>query len=125
MNAQRGVSLSGLIFVLAIIGVLAVFALKVLPTFLEFRAVKNGIASAKASDGGVREMQISFDKNAEINDITSITGKDLIISKDTGETEISFAYAKRIPLAGNVSLVIDYAGTTAANGIVAEKPEPQ
>lgn len=125
MNAQRGVSLSGLIFVLAIIGFIGVFALKVLPTFTEYRSIKNAIAGAKATKGSVREMQVTFDKNADINDISAITGKDLIISKDSGETEISFAYEKRLPLAGNVSLLIDYSGTTAANGIVAEKPQPQ
>jgi len=124
-NAQRGVSLSGLIFVLAILGFIGVFAMKVLPTFTEFRSVKNAIAAAKATDGSVREMQVAFDKNADINDIKSITSKDLVINKDSGQTEISFAYEKRIPVAGNVSLLIDYSGTTAANGIVAEKPQPQ
>jgi Tfp pilus assembly protein PilE len=123
-NAQRGVSLSGLIFVLAIIGVVAVFAMRVFPSFLEYRAVKDGIAAAKASGGTVREMEQSFDKGADINRIDTITGRDLMISKESGETEISFAYQKRIPVAGNVSLLIDYAGTTARNGVVTPKPDP-
>jgi Tfp pilus assembly protein PilE len=123
-NAQRGVSLSGLIFVLAIIGVVAVFAMRVFPSFLEYRAVKDGIAAAKASGGTVREMEQSFDKGADINRIDTITGRDLMISKESGETEISFAYQKRIPVAGNVSLLIDYAGTTDRNGVVTPKPDP-
>lgn len=122
-NAQRGVSLTGLIFVLAIIGVIAVFAMKVFPTFLEYRSIKGGIAVAKAAGGTIRDMQQSFDKNADINMVDSISGKDLIFTKDTGETEISFAYEKRIPLAGKVSLLIDYEGTTAKNGLVAPKPD--
>ena len=122
LHAQRGISLSGLIVVLAGLGVIAIFAMKVFPTFLEYRAIKNSIVAAKATGGTVREIQASFDKNADINTITAIKGTDLIISKDTGETEISFAYEKRIPLAGNVSLVIDYAGTTDKRGVVAEKP---
>jgi Tfp pilus assembly protein PilE len=120
---QQGVSLTGLIFVMAIIGVVAVFAMKVFPTFLEYRAIKDGIVAAKAKGGTVAEMQETFNKNADINRIDSISGKDLVISKETGETELSFAYEKRIPLAGNVSLVIDYAGTTARNGVVAPKPD--
>ncbi len=123
LNAQRGVSLSGLIFVLAILGVLAVFGMKVFPTFLEYRAIKGAIVSAKATGGSVVEMQQSFNKNADINRIDSIAGKDLMISKETGETEISFGYEKRIPIAGNVTLLIDYAGTTARNGVVAAKPD--
>jgi type II secretory pathway pseudopilin PulG len=122
-NAQRGVSLTGLIFVLAVIGVVAVFAMKVFPTFLEYKSAKDGIVAAKAAGGTIVEMQQSFDKNADINRIEAITGKDLVITKDTGETEISFAYEKRIPIVANVSLLIDYAATTAKNGVVAPKPE--
>jgi nucleoside diphosphate kinase len=124
VNAERGVSLSGLLVVLAVAGVLAVVALKVVPTVIEYRAIKGAIAKAKAEGGTVREMQVSFDKNAGINNVDSISGRDLVISKDSGETELSFAYEKRIPLAGNVSLVIDYSGTTDRSGAVAAKAEP-
>jgi type II secretory pathway pseudopilin PulG len=121
-NAQRGISLTGLIFVLAVLGVVAVFGMKLVPTYVEFSSIKDAIKSAKATNGSIREMQISFDKSADINDIESIKGSDLIISKESGETEISFAYEKRIPLAANVSVVIDYAGTTDKRGVVPEKP---
>ena len=120
---QRGVSLSGLIVLLAVVGVIAVLAMKVFPSVLEYRAIKKTIEAAKATKGSVVEIQNTFDKNADISDIDAIKGTDLIISKDTGETEIGFAYEKRIPLAGNVSLVIDYAGTTDKSGVVPEKAE--
>jgi Tfp pilus assembly protein PilE len=122
-NAQQGVSLTGLIFVLAVLGLVAVFAMKVFPTFVEYRAIKDGIAAAKATGGSPQQMRESFNKSADINSVDAITGKDLDISKDSGENEISFAYEKRIPIAGNVSLVIDYAGTTARNGVMAPKPD--
>ncbi len=123
INAERGISLSGLILVLAVVGVAAVFAMKIVPTYAEYSAIKGGIAKAKANGGTVREMQISFDKNADINNVGAITGRDLVITHDGGEPEISFAYEKRIPLAGNVSLVIDYSGTTDKSGVVAAKPD--
>lgn len=119
INAERGVSLSGLIMVLVIIGMLAVLALKVSPSFIEYRAIKSAIVKAKADGGSVAEMRQSFDKAADINSISTITGKDLEISKDSGDAQISFAYEKRIGLVGNVSLVIDYAGTTDNSGVVA------
>jgi type II secretory pathway pseudopilin PulG len=118
---QRGFSLSGLIFVLAVLGVLAVFAMKVVPTYAEYRSIQGAIQKAKSDGGSAAEMQRSFDKNAEINNITAINGHDLVITKDNGEPEISFAYDKKIPLASNVSLVINYAGTTDKSGAVAAK----
>jgi type II secretory pathway pseudopilin PulG len=121
-HAQRGVSLSGLIVVLAILGVIAVLAMKIFPTFVEYRAVKAGIASARALDGTVREMQSAFNKNAEINMIESIAGRDLIVTRDGGEVHLSFSYEKRIPLFTNVDLAINYSGTTDPSGIIPDKP---
>jgi len=115
-KSQRGISLSGLIFVLAVLGFIGVFAMKVFPTYLEYKSSKDAIAAAKATNGSPMEMRQAFDKNADINRIETIAGKDLLISKETGETELSFAYQKKIPMFANVSLLIDYAATTARNG---------
>jgi type II secretory pathway pseudopilin PulG len=121
-KSQRGISLSGLIFVVAIIGLLVTFGMRVVPSYIEFKAVKNAIALAKATGGSVQEMRTSFDKNADVTYITSIGGRDLQFARDSGKVEISFAYEKRLPIAGPVSLVIDYAGTTDPSGVVPEPP---
>ncbi|RZJ84751.1 MAG: DUF4845 domain-containing protein [Massilia sp.] len=118
---QSGISLTGLIFVLAVLGVAAVFALKLLPTYFEYSAIKDAIARAKEAGGTPREMQVAFDKNAGMNNVTAINGRDLTISREDGEVQLSFAYEKRVSLMGNVSLVIDYAGTTDPSGVVAAK----
>ena len=125
IGAENGVSLSGLIVVLIVLGALALVVIKVTPAFFEYRAVKNSIVKAKAEagSGSVREIQQAFDRNAGINDVTAIAGRDLVITRDGGATEISFAYEKRIPLAGNVSLLFDFAGTTDPSGVVAAKAE--
>jgi hypothetical protein len=121
IHAERGVSLSGLIVVLVVLGVAAVVAMKVVPSYAEYREIQTAIAKAKAGGGSAAEMQRAFDKSAEIDNISAITGHDLVISRDSGEPEISFAYEKRMPLAGNVSLLIDYQGSTDKSGAVAAK----
>jgi hypothetical protein len=124
-HSQRGISLTGLIFVLAVLGFIGVFAMKVFPTYLEYKASKDAIFAAKATNGSPAEMRQTFDKNADINRIETISGKDLIISKESGETELSFAYQRKIPIFANVSLLIDYAATTAKGGVVPAAPAPQ
>ena len=121
IGAESGVSLSGLIVVLIVLGAVALVAIKVTPAFIEYKAVKSSIAKAKADagTGTVREIQQAFDKNAGVNDVSAISGRDLVITRDGGDTEISFAYEKRIPLAGNVSLLFDFSGTTDPSGVVA------
>ena len=112
-NEQRGVSLVGLIVVLGVIGMFAVLGMKVVPTVIEYNSIKKAIVSAKAAGSTVHEIQKAFDRQAEVGYIDSIQGKDLDISKDGNEVEVSFTYEKRIPLFTPVSLVIDYSGTTA------------
>jgi type II secretory pathway pseudopilin PulG len=123
MGREAGVSLSGLIVVLVVLGAVALVAMKVFPAWAEYRSINNAIVAAKAAGGSNREMQQAFERNAEINNITSIASRDLVITRDNGLTDISFAYEKRIPLAGNVSLLIDFAGTTDPSGAVAAKAD--
>lgn len=122
INAERGVSLSGLIVVLVVLGALAIVLIRVVPAYIEYRAIKGAIVKAKATGGTVRDMRETFDKNADINNVSAISGRDLVISQDGGDTEISFDYEKRIPLAGNASLLLDFSGTTDPSGVVG-KPD--
>lgn len=125
IGAESGVSLSGLIVVLIVLGALALVAIKVIPAFIEYKAVKNSIVKAKAEagTGTVREIRQAFDKNAGVNDVSAISGRDLVITRDGGNTEISFSYEKKVPLAGNVSLLLDFDGTTDPSGVVAAKAD--
>jgi hypothetical protein len=123
LKRQQGISVVGLIFVLAALGFIGVLGLKIVPTYTEYRAIQNAIVTAKAAGGSVVEMQKSFDANAIAAYITSISGRDLIIAKENGETEISFAYEKKIPLVGPASLLLEYEGTTAKDGVKPAKTE--
>ena len=116
INAQRGVSLTGLIFVLAVLGFVGVFAAKVFPTYIESRAIQSAIEAAKATKGTVMEMRLAFDKNANINNVDAITSKDLDFSNADGVTDISYSYEKRIPIVGNATLLMQYSGTTHKSG---------
>ncbi|MDK9726204.1 MAG: DUF4845 domain-containing protein [Sterolibacteriaceae bacterium MAG5] len=117
MNKQSGLSLVGLIVICVLIALVALVGMKVFPEVVEYFAITK-VAKATAMDpasrsASVADLRRSFDKRGEIDDIKSITGTDLDISKDGGEIVISFAYSKKIPLYGPVSLLIDFEGSTA------------
>ena len=115
MKFQRGVALSGLMFWSIVIIMLTVLGLKVAPTFIEYQKTVKDIkaTAAKAGpDSTVGDIRKSFEKFAEI-DMLDIPSSQLDISKDNGKIVIAFAYEKRIPLFWNVSLLIDYKGSTA------------
>jgi len=113
-SKQQGLSLSGFIFVLIIVALFAVVGMKVTPTVVEFSSIKKAMATAKENGNTPREIQASFDKLATTGYIDSISGKDLdITANPSGGLDVSVSYEKKIELFGPVSLLIDYAATTA------------
>lgn len=119
-NKQAGISLSGLILALAVIGVVVIFAMRMVPAYIEYNAIKSAIVTVKDGGGTIREMQQAFNRHTSVNDVEAVRGQDLVFTRDGDEVQISFAYEKRLPLMGNVSLLIDFAGTTDPSGVVAE-----
>jgi hypothetical protein len=123
LHSQRGLSLSGLIVGLAIIGGLAVLGMRIFPSVMEYRSAKAGIANAKKQGGTPLEMRQAFNKHADVNMISSIGGQDLIVTKNNGDVELSFDYDSRITLFTDVYLGIHYAATTDPSGVIPQKPE--
>jgi hypothetical protein len=104
----------GLIIGLIILAVIALFGMKIIPSFLEFRSAKNAIqAIAREMPGAsLADMRRAFENRALIDTVESIKSTDLDISKQGNAVTISFAYRKEVPLFTGVGLYIDYAATS-------------
>ncbi len=111
-SRQRGLSLIGLIFVGLIVVALLALGFKLVPAVIEYIAIERAVQKIKNEGSTVRDIQAAFEKHRTIDDITSITSSDLDITKEGDRIVISYAYQKKIPILDNVSLVIDFAGTT-------------
>jgi hypothetical protein len=111
-HRQRGLSLIGLIFVGMIVVALLALGFKVVPAVIEYIAIERAVQKIKNEGTTVRDIQAAFEKHRTIDDITSISSRDLDITKEGDKIVISYAYQKKIPILDNVALVIDFAGTT-------------
>lgn len=109
---QRGMSLVGLIFVGLIVVALLALGFKLVPAMVEYIAIERAVQKIRNEGSTVRDIQAAFDRHATIDDITSISSRDLDITKEGDRIVISYAYQKKIPILDNVSLVIDFSGTT-------------
>jgi len=111
---QRGVSVMGLIAALFIVIILAVFGMKLIPSFIEYRTARNGIEAISREKQGssVADIRKAFEARATIDDITSVKPQDLEITKEGSEVVIAFGYRKEVPLFGGVGLYIDYSAKT-------------
>ena len=109
---QRGLSLVSLVFIGLIAIMLLTVGFKLVPSLIEYLAIDRAIQRIKNEGSTVREIRNAFDKYSTIDDIKSISGKDLDITKDADGVVISYAYSYSVPLTDNVRLVIDYSGST-------------
>ena len=106
---QRGISLIGLLLVGSVLGSGVLVGLKVTPTVIEYLAVQKAVKKA-AGGSTVPEVRSIFDKAATIDDIHSVNGKDLELSKEGNQVVVSFAYERDIHLTGPAYLVMRYQG---------------
>ncbi len=108
-TTQRGMGFIGMLTMLIGIVLIAILAMKLVPAYIEYFTFKKIVTDIAQSDATTpQEVRSAFQKRADVDYVDTVSAKDLAITKD----EISFAYEKRIPLFANVSLVIDFAGSS-------------
>ncbi|MCZ4305809.1 DUF4845 domain-containing protein [Zoogloeaceae bacterium G21618-S1] len=111
-NKQTGISLIGVLIVGAILGFLFLIGMRTVPVVTEYMAVKrvmNAIIESNPSpETPVSQLRADFDKRAYIGDVRTVTGRDLLIVKRGNKFEMSVSYARKVPIAGNVSLLIEF-----------------
>lgn len=111
-KGQRGVTLFGLMFWALLIGFGAYVVIRVFPTVNEYLTIQSAVEKiARAQPATVAEARLAFDKQKDIEySISSIGGKDLIVTKENDKVVVAYAYDKLVPIYGPVYILIKYEG---------------
>jgi len=111
-KGQRGVTLFGLMFWALAVGFVAYVGIRVFPTVNEYLTIQSTVEKiARAQPATVAEARLAFDKQKDIEySISSISGKDLLVTKENDRVVVAFAYDKLVPIYGPVYILIKYAG---------------
>lgn len=109
-SRQKGMTFVGLIFVAGLVAVTVAIGMQVVPTYTEFRTVQKAVDKAASEGNTVPEVRAIFDRAANIDYITSITGKELEVTKVNEKIVVSFAYQREIHLTGPAYLTLKYNG---------------
>jgi Domain of unknown function (DUF4845) len=111
-NKQQGVGFVGVILIIAAVLFLATFAMKLVPAYLHNmqieRILKTIVSDAEMQNATVKDIRASYTKRAMMDSITDITAEDVEVSKDAGHISLSANYSVKIPVAGNVSLMVEF-----------------
>lgn len=108
-KSQRGISFLGLVFWGATLAMIGVVSAQVFPTYVEYLAVQKAVNKAKEGQSPV-EAKVIFEKAAQIDDIKSVSAKDIEVTKEGDKVVVSFAYNREIHLAGPAYLTLKYEG---------------
>ena len=110
-SKQCGLSFLGVVFWCVVVFSVFVVGAKLVPVVIEHQAILKALEKAKTGNT-VPEVRAIFDKAATIDDISSVSGKDLAVTKNGDKVVVSVAYNKEIELVGPAYLLIKYTGTS-------------
>ena len=117
MNKQKGITVVGMLLVAGLVFFVLLIAMKIVPSYIEYWSVKK-VLNAMSSDAALQNMsskeaRASFDRRAQIDNITAVKGEELEISKEGGEMVVTANYSVKTPLFGNLSACMDFNASTA------------
>jgi Domain of unknown function (DUF4845) len=116
IQKQRGLSLSGLLLWSAVLVVGAVLAMKVVPAYTEFALIKKALGavakSPESQNSSISQLRAAFDRQATIDNIHVISGKDIEANLEAGQPVLAVSYVVKIPLVANISLSIDFSAAS-------------
>ena len=117
LRRQSGFSLTQIFLWGILISLVAIVAMKAIPSFVTYKTVLSAvkrIASEAGSNGTVAKVKADFAKQMEVDNVSSISADDLDVYKEDNQIVIAFTMSDKIKLVGPVSLVIDYVGSSKA-----------
>jgi hypothetical protein len=114
VRRPRGMSMIGLMAWAIIVGFIGYIAVRVFPTVNEYLTIQRAVNRVAAeSPTTVGEVRKAFDRQKEIEySISSISGKDLEVTKENDKLVIRFEYDKEIPIVEPVYLLLKYKGAS-------------
>ena len=112
VKKQRGMTMMSWLIVLAIAVFFMLIGIKIIPTYLENYSIQQVLKNME-NDRSVRkmapmEMRQSFLKRLKINGVYTFDQDAIKIKKEKTGTSFSVEYEIRKPVAGNVSILMEF-----------------
>ena len=118
-KSQSGLSLISVLLVGGGMAALVVLGLKLIPVVNEYYGIKRAlvavVGASNPQSATVSELRNAFSKRVTVDDITSVTAADIDITKENGRIVMSVDYARKVPLYGKVSLLIEFSASSDAH----------
>jgi hypothetical protein len=114
-NHQQGMTFIGLLFILAMAGVIVYAGIRLAPLYLNYmkvaRTMESVATEVKGENPDPQAIRNLLDRHFNIEDPTGITVKDIEITRDDGGVQMHVMYDDAVPYVANVSLSVHFEKT--------------
>jgi len=117
---QAGMGLFGWLFMLALVGFVVIFIIKLTPVYMEnatIRSVLQGLKAEASSFSTSEDVRRLVSKRFGINNIKEVDPADVIIEpRSDGGFAVQLDYERRVPFVYNISLVTSFSESVEVPG---------
>lgn len=119
-HRQRGMTMLGILVLVVVVGAWVYAGIRMTPKYLEFMRVAGTLEKVRDeydSNPGTTEFMLrkAVERQFDIEMVEVITSKDIEIKKDGGLFTMRAAYEDTVPLAGNVSFLLEFDKSVEVN----------
>jgi Domain of unknown function (DUF4845) len=109
---QHGMTLIGMLCILALAGVIVYAGIRLAPLYLNYmkiaRTMESVATEAKGDNPDPQALRNLIDRHFNIEDPSSVTAKDIEITKGDDGVVMHVAYDDSVPYVANVSLSVHF-----------------
>jgi hypothetical protein len=119
-HRQRGMTMLGILILVVVVGAWVYAGIRMTPKYLEFMRVASTLEKVRDeydSNPGTTEFMLrkAVERQFDIEMVEVITSKDIEITKSGGLFTMRAAYEDTVPLAGNVSFLLEFDKSVEVN----------
>ncbi len=119
-HRQRGMTMLGILVLVIVVGAWVYAGIRMAPKYLEFMRVASTLEQVRDeydSNPGTTEFMLrkAVERRFDIEMVEVITSNDIEIKKDGAMFTMRAAYDDTVPLAGNVSFLLEFDKSVEVN----------
>ena len=119
-HRQRGMTFIGILVLVVVVGSWVYAGIRLTPKYLEYMRIAATLEKVRdefdANPGSTEFMlRKSIERHFDIEMVEVISANDIEISKDGGAFNMRASYEDTVPLAGNVSFLLDFDKSVVVN----------
>jgi Domain of unknown function (DUF4845) len=111
-NGQAGLTILGFLLVAAVVVIFAMVGFRVVPSYIEYFAVKKSLEDTMRGGGADPNNPLPFRKDLErrlqTSYVENVKAADAILTRNGGQVTAEIAWERRLHMFGNASILLEF-----------------